>query len=261
MNWAWRQHLPSTPKLVLMALADATDDEGICWPSVATIAAKACVSTRTVQRVIQTLIKRQLLSVDQRYRSDGSCSSNNGYRLALGGGDKLSPAPDRGDSTPRHGCQEDPDTGVIPGTTIRTVKEPPLPTAAMEAADRGGGGLSDLDFPKNLLPGERVQAGSMIAVLEAPLNQQVLDEWAGIITAGAIRASPLGCLRALVKRAQEGRFTPERALQVAQARKTRQRVAAAQAKAITKVLEPGPINEENALVRRLTDIAKRVASE
>ena len=26
------------PKLVLMALADAADDQGICWPSVATIA-------------------------------------------------------------------------------------------------------------------------------------------------------------------------------------------------------------------------------
>jgi hypothetical protein len=84
MNWAWRQQLPSTPKLVLMALADAADDEGICWPSVATIAVKACVSTRTVQRVIQTLIKRQMLSVEQRYRSNGSCSSN-GYRLSLGG--------------------------------------------------------------------------------------------------------------------------------------------------------------------------------
>jgi hypothetical protein len=35
----------------------------------------------------------------------------------------------------------------------------------------------------------------MIAVLAAPLNQQVLDEWAGIIAADAIRSSLLGCLR------------------------------------------------------------------
>ena len=50
MNWAWRQNLPSTAKLVLLALADAADDEGNCWPSVATIAGKAGVTTRTVRR-------------------------------------------------------------------------------------------------------------------------------------------------------------------------------------------------------------------
>jgi len=38
MNWAWRQGLPPTPKLVLMALADAADDHGVCWPSVTTLA-------------------------------------------------------------------------------------------------------------------------------------------------------------------------------------------------------------------------------
>jgi len=37
----------------------------------------------------------------------------------------------------------------------------------------------------------------MIGGLNAPINQQVLDEWTGIITAGAIRSSTLGCLRAL----------------------------------------------------------------
>ncbi len=258
MNWAWQQQLPSTPKLVLMALADAADDEGICWPSVATIAVKACVSTRTVQRVIQTLIKRQMLSVEQRYRSNGSCASN-GYRLSLGGGDKLSPAPDRGDSTPRHGCQGDPDTGVIPRTTIRTVKEPPPPTAAIETVDPGGG-VSDLEYPKDLLPGERAQAGSMIVVLKAPLNQQVLDEWTGVITAGAIRTSTLGCLRALIERAQEGRFAPERALRVARARKARHRVATAQAQAIAEMPKPGPVNQDNALVRRLASMAAKRAS-
>jgi hypothetical protein len=30
MNWAWHQDLKPVPKLVLMALADAADDQGIC---------------------------------------------------------------------------------------------------------------------------------------------------------------------------------------------------------------------------------------
>jgi len=30
MNWAWHQALKPVPKLVLMALADAADDQGVC---------------------------------------------------------------------------------------------------------------------------------------------------------------------------------------------------------------------------------------
>lgn len=261
MNWAWQQRLKPVPKLVLMALADAADDGGICWPSVATIAVKASVTTRSVRRAMETLINRQLLTAEPRYRRDGSCSSNR-YRLLLEGGDRMSPAPDRGDSTPGHGCQGNPDTGVIPRTTIGTVKEPPLPpTADIEPADRGGGDLSDLVYPKDLLPAERAEAQGMIIVLTTPLNQQVLDEWAGIIAAGAIRASPLGCLRALIKRAQEGRFAPERALRVAQARKARQRLVNAQVQAMAEMPKPGLVNQDNALVRRLAGMAKRVSRE
>jgi hypothetical protein len=95
----------------------------------------------------------------------------------------------------------------------------------------------------------------MLAALQAPLNQQVLDEWAGIMAAGAIRASPLGCLRALVTRAQAGTFTPERALRVAQARTARTRADATQKK--VELLAPGTIDENNPLVQRLMTIAQR----
>jgi len=254
MNWAWQQALKPVPKLVLMALADAADDQGICWPSVATLASKVGVSTRTVRRVMHELISGELLSAEQRYRSDGSCSSNR-YRLQLVGGDKLSPAPDASDTTPGHTCQGAPDTGVIPGTTIGTPIESPQPHISVtEQSDRGGGELSDLYYPKSLLPAERARAEVMVATLARPLSQQVLDEWAGIITAGEIRASSLGCLRALVRRAQQGTFAPERALRVAQARKLRRRAEAAQAQ--IELPEPAPIAEDNPLVRRLMDIAQ-----
>jgi hypothetical protein len=254
MNWAWQQALKPVPKLVLMALADAADDEGICWPSVATLASKVGVSTRTVRRVMQELICGKLLTAEQRYRSDGSCSSNR-YRLSLVGGDKLSPAPDASDTTPGQACQGPPDTGVIPGTTIRTQRESPQPHISVtEQSDRGGGALSDLNYPKTLLPAERSRAEALVAVLPTPLNQQVLDEWAGIIIAGEIRASSLGCLRALVRRAQQGTFAPERALRVAQARKARQRAEAAQAQVVLP--KSPPIDEDNPLVRRLMNIAQ-----
>ncbi len=99
-----------------------------------------------------------------------------------------------------------------------------------------------------------LRAVAMVAVLPTPLNQQVLDEWAGIIAAGEIRSSSLGCLRALVRRAQQGTFAPERALRVAQARKVRRRAEAAHAQVVLP--EPPPIDEDNPLVRRLMNIAQ-----
>ncbi len=109
------------------------------------------------------------------------------------------------------------------------------------------------------MPAERTQAHSMIAGLDAALSQQVLDEWAGIIAAGDIRASKLGCLRALIARAQAGAFTPERALRVARTRETRQRVEAAQA--VTECPELPPADEDSPLVRRVQDIARRIAEK
>jgi len=261
MNWAWNQNLAPTPKLILMALADAADDHGTCWPSVPTVATKCSVSDRTVQRGMQTLIAGGLMIADQRYRKDGSCSSNR-YRLLLEGGDKLSPPPDTDDTTPCHGCQGPPDTGVTPRTTIRTPKEPPqLPgsetlTAASASPKSSGGDFINLEYPQNLLPEERQRAEKLITALNAPLNQLVLDEWTGIISDGAIRSSPLGCLRALIKRAQEGSFTPERALRVAQSRKSQKQVAKMQAQAKSEMPKFTPANSDNPLAQRIANIAK-----
>ena len=250
-----RQDLKPVPKFVLVVLADAANTHGVCWPRISTIARKVGVSSRTVQRATQLLIQRDLITAEQRYRSDGSCSSNL-YRLLLKGGDNLSPTPDRGDTTPGHAGQGPPDTRVIPGTTIGTIREPPQQHALeTDSAGCGGGDNSDLVYPKALLPAERSRAEVMIAMLAAPLNQQVLDEWAGIITAGDIHSSLLGCLRALIKRTQVGTFIPERALRVAQARKARQRMEAAQAH--VELPAPGPIDEDNPLVQQLMSIARR----
>jgi DNA-binding Lrp family transcriptional regulator len=53
MSAIWEIPLPPTEKLVLLALADAANDEGLCWPSIATIARKSGFSERSVQRSIR----------------------------------------------------------------------------------------------------------------------------------------------------------------------------------------------------------------
>ena len=264
-EWALRQDLGPVPKFVLVVLADAADDKGVCWPRISTVANKVGVSRRTVQRAIQYLVQRGLVTVVPRNRDDGSSSSNL-YRLMVGGDvnltsprDKLTPPPDRGVTPPCHRCHGEGVTGDTPLTTRRTVREPPpLPQEAKPKVEsgipnRGGGDLPDLHLPKDLLPTERKWAREMIEELSPPLDQLVLDEWAGIIAADDIRASPLGCLRALIKRALEGKFTPERGLRIAQARRTRRQVAAQAG----QLPEPGPVDENNPLVRQILDIRQQ----
>ena len=89
-DWALAQSLAPGPKFVLVVLADAADDQGVCWPRVSTIAERVGVSRRTVQRSIQYLVQRNLIVVEPRLRNDGS-SSLNRYRLRLVEGVKLSP--------------------------------------------------------------------------------------------------------------------------------------------------------------------------
>jgi len=54
-----------TDKLVLLALADCANDEGHCWPSIATIARKSGVSERSVQRAIRHAEMVKLIKRDE----------------------------------------------------------------------------------------------------------------------------------------------------------------------------------------------------
>ncbi|MEZ5491900.1 MAG: hypothetical protein R3F50_16530 [Gammaproteobacteria bacterium] len=90
--------------------------------------------------------------------------------------------------------------------------------------DTYGGSRREFDHAGVLfsrwLPDElRAPATRQVAELSRPLAQMVIDEWTGAIAAGAIRSSPLGYLRALVQRMQQGEFTPKYAEQITQARK------------------------------------------
>ena len=262
-EWALRQDLAPVHKLVLVVLGDAADDQGRCWPRISTVAKKVGVSTRTVQRVLHCLANKKMITVEPRVRGDGSSSSNL-YRLKLKGGDRMSPSPDKLTPPPDtrvtqgcHPCQGEGDTGVTPLTERRTEREPPprktVPTIKTGIEHRGGGKRMDLHYPKDLVASERVRAEVMIGAVDPPLNQQVLDEWAAIIAARDIRSSPLGCLRALIERAQEGKFTPERGHRVAQARQAQRRVQAQAA----KLPELAPVDESSPLVRRMRQVALR----
>ena len=125
MNWVWA-HSPTSgnERLVLLALADACsrDDGSGCWPSAATIARKANISTRSVRRVIARLEADGHVLV---HRGGGRAGSTNSYTVVTGDlvvhspGQVVTPdilsGADTGDRPPRTQlCQGTPDTAVSP---------------------------------------------------------------------------------------------------------------------------------------------------
>lgn len=56
MSAVWQLDLDASHKIVLLALADAANDEGFCWPGMASLCRKASKSERTVQGAIQQLV-------------------------------------------------------------------------------------------------------------------------------------------------------------------------------------------------------------
>ena len=76
--WDWSQK-KSGALLVLLALADYTNKEGIAWPSVSTLAKKVHMSKRNVQRWLRELQKAGELEIHKNPNRRGS----NIYRILL----------------------------------------------------------------------------------------------------------------------------------------------------------------------------------
>lgn len=68
MAACWPLQMPPTPKAVLISLADNANDQGECWPSIATIGKRTCFSERAVQNAIRWLEEQGYLVAD---RSNG----------------------------------------------------------------------------------------------------------------------------------------------------------------------------------------------
>lgn len=67
--------LPSRAVTVFMYLKDRADENGQCYPSIATISRELKLSRSTVKRSIADLTKAGLVTKEQRYRQNGANSS------------------------------------------------------------------------------------------------------------------------------------------------------------------------------------------
>ena len=83
MTWAWDlEELDPLPKMVLLALADQANDQGYCWPSQATLAARCSMGERTVRRHLKAL--QELGLITSEVRSSTSGRRSNVYMVHVG---------------------------------------------------------------------------------------------------------------------------------------------------------------------------------
>lgn len=61
MTWAWEQNLEPANKIILLAVADIADEEGIAFPSVEYLANRTHMSERSVVRHVNELCESGLL--------------------------------------------------------------------------------------------------------------------------------------------------------------------------------------------------------
>jgi Helix-turn-helix domain len=91
MSQVWEDaRIQSQPELLLLlALADHARDDGVCWPSIRTIAAKARVEERSAQRIIRRLIEKGLVEIVTK----GGCIDGHNVpnRYKVKGGDPALP--------------------------------------------------------------------------------------------------------------------------------------------------------------------------
>lgn len=76
MTLVWKTGIgPATKRLVLLALADSANDEGVCWPSMETLARKSNCGVSSARRACQELEADGVLQRDARGK-DGRQQSN-----------------------------------------------------------------------------------------------------------------------------------------------------------------------------------------
>lgn len=219
LNWAWLIQLPPTPHVVLLALADIADNRGFCYPSVPTLAELCVLDVRTVQRVLRKLVAGGYMRIEQRFRPDGSRTSN-GYLLNLDmqpPPGKLSPAPGSGvtgevASAPGGGwqrCHQGGDNGAGVTTNEPSIEPPQQPRDAGPARAETGpamhGGGSGLCYPKGTSPAMQDTLQARLAGLSHDDAQRILHELAHWMGRSQVRDPARYCER-LVERFKKGEF-------------------------------------------------------
>lgn len=130
-SWVWKYSTASaTELLVMLALADQADDDGMSWPSIAYLARKTRVHQDTVRRALRDLIRDGQISREERI------GHSNVYRVLMQhppaictppqitGGSIAPPTPLQSAPPPPRNSPPPPPRNSPPHNHQRTTKEP-----------------------------------------------------------------------------------------------------------------------------------------
>tara|TARA_R110000787_G_scaffold6571_2_gene22865 strand:+ start:1347 stop:2279 length:933 start_codon:yes stop_codon:yes gene_type:complete len=81
--YVWKLDIEPISKLVLLALADHANNEGVCWPGIQYITDKTCLSRRSILRHLKKLEDKSVISIEKQYIKNGQ-RLRNVYILSLG---------------------------------------------------------------------------------------------------------------------------------------------------------------------------------
>lgn len=140
MNWAWAQKgLKPAQKLVLMKLADHSNDDGVCWPGKGSLSEDCAVSKRTLDGIMQYLVETKRIVIERR-RDDSNPRHNytNVYYLQIEQ-QELIPSANIALGQKLHQCKNS--KGVVQKTAVGSAEIAPEPKSNLidqpPAAARG----------------------------------------------------------------------------------------------------------------------------
>lgn len=76
INWAKKQQISPTQKLLLLILADHSDIYGTCFPSSRLLSEETCLARGSIFRTMNELIELKLITKENQTRKNGSTTSN-----------------------------------------------------------------------------------------------------------------------------------------------------------------------------------------
>ncbi|WP_158568748.1 MULTISPECIES: helix-turn-helix domain-containing protein [unclassified Duganella] len=211
MNWAWSQELAPTPKLILMALADAANDKDECWPGIPFIARKCCVSERTVQRVVQDFDATNLMSIEPQFDPRNGRRTSNKYRL------NISPQAYPDNLSPHRQSNEtagDNLSGSMVSGPVTYVGD----IAASPLEPQHESEQQPLHIPSTLSKLERQGISSLARAIPREDAQALLDELADALETATIKTNAMRWFRGLITRYRKGEFVAVGGIRVASRR-------------------------------------------